>query len=376
MRPEPPGGSGPGPGAEGEAPPGPVHGSRYPPQPWARQADEYSPGLTAWQGDEDPVGQHAYPYPYGPQAYPPQLAGTQAYPPPSGTLAYRPPPGRGADDRAGGHDWQGGTFPPDPQARQGHARGRGSRPRAGTGRKRPGFALTVLVLALTGVAVSVSGLTAQILPRTFSAAQRQQIMAWEMGKRWRTWPAGEIFPKAVSYRVPGSVLGGGPALHLTAYRIGIARQARCRAATDEAVAKVLVRHGCLAVLRATYGDATQSLAVTVGVAVLPAVGAADASSQSLPGGSGLSPGVRAVPFHRTVVARFGNRQRQLSLDRVAGPYLVFATVGYADGRRRQPGADPYAKSEMLSVADGIVGWVASHLGASPPPPHCPAGPAC
>jgi hypothetical protein len=236
--------------------------------------------------------------------------------------------------------------------------------------------MTILALALAGVALSAAGLAAQILPRTFSAAQRQQIMAWEMGKRWRTWPAGEIFPKTVSYQVPGSMLGDSTALDLIAYRIGIARQANCRAATDASVAKVLVRHGCLAVLRATYDDATQSLAVTVGVAVLPSVGAANASGRSLPGGNVLSPGIRAVPFRRTVVARFGNRQRQLSLVRVAGPYLVFATVGYADGRRRQPGADPYAKGEMLSVADGIMGWVASHLGASPPLPRCPRGPAC
>ncbi len=234
----------------------------------------------------------------------------------------------------------------------------------------------MLALALTGAAVSGAGLAAQILPRSFSAAQRQQIMAWEMGKRWRTWPAGEIFPKTVGYQVPGSVLGGGAALNLIAYRIGIAHQAGCRVATDAAVAKILAGHGCLTVLRATYDDATQSLAVTVGVAVLPGVGAAEAAGRSLPGGNALSPGIRAVSFRRTVAARFGNRQRQLSLDRVAGPYLVFATVGYADGRRRQPGTDPYARSEMLSLADGIVGWLASHLGASPPPPRCPQGPAC
>jgi hypothetical protein len=408
MRPEPPEGSGPGPGADGEAPPGPVPDSRYPSRPWARQADDYPLRLPAWQGDEDPAGQQAYPHPFGPQAYRPPPGtqayppgsraypppGTQAYPPPAQGLAYPPPPpgaqacpppwmqasppppGWRADGPADGQDWRGGTFPPVPQPRQGHARGRGSRPRAGAGRKRPGLVLAVLALALAGVAVSAAGLAAQILPRTFSAAQRQQIMAWEMGKRWRTWPAGEIFPKTVTYQVPGSVLGEGPALNLIASRVGIAHEARCRAATDAAVAKILVRHGCLAVLRATYDDATQSLAVTVGVAVLPGVGAANASGRLLSGGSGLSPGIRAVPFHRTVAARFGNQQRQLSLDRVAGPYLVFATVGYADGRRRQPGADSYAKSEMLSVAVGIVRWVASHLGASPPPPHCPAGPAC
>ena len=297
-------------------PPGPVPGPRYPPGVQAQQGGDYPPGPRSWRGQEQPG------------------------------------------------------------SRPGRARGQGSRPRSATGRKRAGLALTVLALALGGVVASALGLAAQILPRSFSAAQRQQIVSWEMGKRWRTWPAGEIFPKTIRYRLPGPLLGGGADLILDAYRIGIARQASCQAATDAKAADVLVRHGCLAVLRATYDDATQSLAVTVGVAVLPSLGAATASGRELPSGKGLSPGVRAAPFRRTLVARFGNRQRQLSLDRVAGPYLVFATVGYADGRRRQPGADPYARSEMLSVADGIAGWVASHLGVPPPPPHCPGAPAC
>jgi hypothetical protein len=86
--------------------------------------------------------------------------------------------------------------------------------------------------------------------------------------------------------------------------------------------------------------------------------------------------VRAVPFRRTLVARFGNRQRQLSWAQVTGPYLVFATVGYADGRRRVAAANQYATAEMLGLEDGVGGTVASHLGAAPPTPACPGGPAC
>ena len=89
------------------------------------------------------------------------------------------------------------------------------------------------------------------------------------------------------------------------------------------------------------------------------------------------PGVRAVSFHRTPVARFGNRQRQLSSVRRAGPYLVFTTVGYADGRRRvHEAANRYAMAEMLGLEGGVGGGVARHLGAAPPPPACPGGPAC
>ncbi len=237
--------------------------------------------------------------------------------------------------------------------------------------------MTALALSLVGLVASAAGLVMQIMPRTFSAPQAQQITAWEMGKRWHTWPAGKIFPDRLRYLVPGSALGGAADLALTAHRIGIAPQATCRAATDPVVARVLARHGCMAVLRATYDDATQSLAVTVGVAVLPGPGAARATLDALPGQRGSGPGVRAVPFRRTPVARFGNRQRQLSWDQVAGSYLVFATVGYADGRRRvHEAANLYATAEMSGLGGWVGRRVAANLGAAPPPPHCPGGPAC
>jgi hypothetical protein len=101
--------------------------------------------------------------------------------------------------------------------------------------------------------------------------------------------------------------------------------------------------------------------------------------KALPGqhGNGPRPGVRAVSFRRTPVARFGNRQRQLSSVRRAGPYLVFTTVGYADGRRRvHESANLYATAEMLGLEGGVGGGVARDLGAAPPPPACPGGPAC
>ena len=245
--------------------------------------------------------------------------------------------------------------------------------------RRRGLFLAALALALAGLVASAAGLVVQLLPRTFTAAQKQQIIAWEMGKRWRTWPAGEIFPSTVPYQVPSVALGGTGSLALAAQRVGIVRQATCRAATDAAVARVLDQHGCLAVLRATYDDATQSLAVTVGVAVLPGPAAAQASQRALPGPSGDAPrpGVRAVSFRRSLVARFGNRQRQLSWERATGPYLVFATVGYADGRRRvHEAANMYATAEMLGLEGGIGDWVTTHLGAVPLPPACPGGPAC
>jgi hypothetical protein len=158
--------------------------------------------------------------------------------------------------------------------------------------------------------------------------------------------------------------------------VGIAPQATCRAATQNAAARVLAQNGCTAVLRATYEDTTQTLAVTIGVAVLPGESAAQKSAVAL-GKPGDRPGIRAVPFRRTATARFGDRSQKLSWDKVAGSYLVLATVGYADGRPwLTRGGDTYTQAELLGLASGAGQHVAAALGAVPPPPQCPGNPAC
>jgi hypothetical protein len=238
--------------------------------------------------------------------------------------------------------------------------------------------LAGLILGLAGMAASVLGITRQFMPRTFSTSQRQQIMAWEVGKRWRTWPAGQIFPAVVTYDLPGAAFGGTSGLRLIARRVGIARQADCGATvTNEATARALARQRCQAVLRATYTDETQSLAVTVGIAVLPNAGAARRSSRSLTGAGGHGPLVRAVHFRRTDTAAFNGRSGQVPWQRVAGPYLVLAAAGYADGRPWQTaGNDFYVRTEMASLAGGIGRVVAANLGAPAAQPHCPGSPAC
>jgi hypothetical protein len=139
---------------------------------------------------------------------------------------------------------------------------------------------------------------------------------------------------------------------------------------------VLVRLGCLAVLRATYQDTTQTLAVTVGVAVLPASSAARASAGLLRDG-GPPPWLRAVSFRRTTTAHFADPGHKVGWTSATGPYLVLATVGYADGRPLlSRGHDTYTRNEMHSLAAGVGQWVASRLGAPPPVPHCPGSPGC
>ncbi len=206
-------------------------------------------------------------------------------------------------------------------------------------------------------------------------------MAWEIGKRWRAWPAGKIFPARVAYRVPGQVLDSKADLRLSARRVGIAPEAHCAAAADRPAARVLARYGCTAVLRATYADATGAFVTTVGVVVLRGARDGIAAQRSLPGSAGmrhdLRPGVHAAPFPGTLTASFADRSRQVSSSIPAGPYLVMYTAGYADGRPHQGGvSDEYAVGELVSASEGIAANIASRIGALPAPPHCPGTAGC
>ena len=242
--------------------------------------------------------------------------------------------------------------------------------------RSPRFWLTLVaaVLGVAGLLVSGSGLAAQILPRRFSPAQQQEIMAWQTASRWRTWPAGKIFPAQVSYQLPSTEFDTVNGLTLTAHRVGIAPQASCRDGTDRALAQVLGKDGCAALLRATYTDATGSLVLTVGVAVMR--GPAPPPTR-LPDGRGLRPSVKTVPFPHTLTAGFGDRQRQVSGAYSRGPYLVLYTAGFTDGRRYdQVTLNPYAASEIDSLGSGVAQHIGSALGAPPRVPTCPGAPEC
>jgi hypothetical protein len=239
---------------------------------------------------------------------------------------------------------------------------------------RLSLTITAVLLGVAGLVASLAGAAVQVMPRRFSATQQRQIMAWEVASRWRSWPAGEIFPAAVSYQLPYLDFGTASGLTLAAHRVGIAPQSNCAQATDQALAAVLDAHGCLAVLRATYTDDTGSLVVTVAVVVTSGTAPPPAS---LPGGHGPRPAVKAVAFRGTLAARFGDQQRQTSGGFSRGPYLFLYTAGYADGRIfDQVSTDPYAASEMNSLGTGVAHSIGARLGAAPPVPHCPGAPGC
>jgi len=243
--------------------------------------------------------------------------------------------------------------------------------------------ITALVLGIIGLGISLVGIVPRLLPRQFTPLQQQQIKDWEAGARWRTLPAGTIFPASVRYPPP-TALDDAPGLTLTASRIGIAKQAACRKATDPAAAvdpaaaAVLARHGCEAVLRASYVDGTSSYVVTVGVAVLPgAVQAKAANRELVSDAARAGASVLTVPFTGTPAADFTNNRREISGRALAGSYLIFYTIGYADDRPRvRITADSYADAEMTAVGAGVARVVGSLLGAPVPPPRCPGTPGC
>jgi hypothetical protein len=240
--------------------------------------------------------------------------------------------------------------------------------------ERTGLAIAAIVLGIAGLVASLVGLTGQVLPRQLSPAQQQKIMDWEVASRWRTWPAGRIFPTSAGYQLPWTLFEAKSGMTMTAHRVGIPRQSTCAAALDSRLARALGRDGCEGVLRATYTDSTGSFVATVAVVIMH--GKAPAVS-SLPTRHGLPPGVRAVPFRGTLAARFGNRQRQMAGASAHGPYLILYTAGYADGRQRdRVSSNPYASSEMQNLGAGLAQDVGHPLGAPPPTPRCPEAPGC
>jgi hypothetical protein len=294
--------------------------------------------------------------------------------------AYGDQPWRDAQPQYPGQPGQPshGDEPPGRGAEQPEAEPPGARHRRRTSASTA-IAGIALVLGVIGLVVSLFGVATQVLPRRFTAGQQREIVDWELGRNWRVLPASKIFPSSVSY-APPAVLDGDPPVTLTAGRIGIARQATCRAATDPAAAAVLVRNGCSAVLRATYTDETKSYVVTVGVAVLPSSAQAATAASDLGHAAevgGITPGVRAVLFKNTAAGWFTDARRQVSGSVSVGTYVALYTVGYADSRPREPvSGDKYADAEMTSVGQGVAHAVLAAVARPVPTPHCPGTPGC
>ncbi|MEV4006519.1 hypothetical protein, partial [Actinomadura sp. NPDC049753] len=178
-------------------------------------------------------------------------------------------------------------------------------PEPGAGRRVSRRTAALVAAAACAIVILVAGvrLTAE-LTRAPTPAERAEAAAAERSGRYRTWTAGRIFPAALPYRL-------GQASAETARRVGIGPDTRCETAVDDAFASTLTVRGCRAVLRATYLDQAQGLAVTVGVVVFPDERAAREVVAFLPSRE-PGPGLRALPLAGSVAARFGDAARQAS----------------------------------------------------------------
>lgn len=183
-------------------------------------------------------------------------------------------------------------------------------------------ALTLLCAVTAGVAASTAG---SELTRGPNRTELEQAARQEIAQRWRTWPAGRLFPATLGY----SAEQGGEE---KARRVGISPKTGCSAAVDAKVVKALRKAGCRAVLRATYIDALQGVVVTIGVVALPDEFRALRAKRSFPLAGGPVPGLRPLAFAGTVSERFTAGVRQAGSVRQSGPYLVLTTAGQVDGR--------------------------------------------
>ncbi|MEU6743816.1 hypothetical protein [Streptosporangium sandarakinum] len=227
----------------------------------------------------------------------------------------------------------------------------------------------ILVIAMTNVLVGAAGLVHESGSRRLTPAEQDRYVKDEIAGRWRTWPATLVFPTELQY----VGLGG---TQQYARRIGMAPEVPCRAGTDTPVGTTLAEQGCRTLLRATYADQTSTFVVTVGIAVLGDEERRTAATSRLAVDDRV--GVRPVAFPGTASALFGAAQRQRNAWIGVGPYIVFFTAGYADGRTREAVApEEILHSELWPVAQSVAGRIARALGDEPSAvPRCTQGNVC
>jgi hypothetical protein len=138
-------------------------------------------------------------------------------------------------------------------------------------------------------------------------------------------------------------------MNTAARLVGIAPPAPCTAALDSALAQAFGRHGCIKVLRATYVDASGTVVLTAGVAVLPS---ATAAAQAAADVTAIHhAGLRVVAFPGTVTKLFRDSRREWLNLTVQGPYVFLSAAGYASGIS---GRGLRANSALIDLGNGVA----------------------
>ncbi|HEX4834393.1 MAG TPA: hypothetical protein VH478_25240 [Trebonia sp.] len=194
-------------------------------------------------------------------------------------------------------------------------------------------ACAVIAAASLGLAVQAARSAHVQAARGPSAAELDQAERTAVAQRWERLPLGQVFPAAVGYATAAGAPG-------TATRLGIGAGDDCMGALDGPLQATAASLGCQGGLRATYADEPGGTVYTVGVLAFPDDTAAGQFAAVLPPPSYPATVLNALPLPGTAAARFGDPGRQFLVRRVAGPYVILAVSGYADGRPARPEAQP------------------------------------
>lgn len=315
-----------------------------PPRDWPQTAARPPAGWPNAAGQPDqpadwpPAAQPPTDWPYtggAPAARPPA-----ARPPAEWAPAARPPAGYGPV--------YGPTETTSPPAgpRSGHRRRKGTRLVS---------VITLIVLGLAGVAGGGAALALNLTKKA-TKADIAAALAQEIATRWRRLPAGKIFPDDVRYQ---SAEGNSS----TATRVGIAPAVPCQSALGPVLGRHLRNLGCVTMLRATYLDASGTLAATIGIAVMTSAANANRAY------AGLTPikpsaGLHVMPFAGTMANKLSDTGRGTAGADVSGPYIFIYTAGYTDG---MPGTAARANLELDALSTGIVARLQTILTSHPNP---------
>lgn len=177
-----------------------------------------------------------------------------------------------------------------------------------------------LAVAVLAGRAAVAGQTRPPTP-----AERAAAAAAAVASRWRSWPAGRIFPAHLGYTT--TLLA-----RETAHRVGISPDDRCAAALDAALAGPARQERCRAGIRASYVDAMDGVVYTTGVLAFPDRARAASFTRHLRLGRPPVAALRSLALPGTASARFTDAARQTAAVRQDGPYVLLTVAGYADGR--------------------------------------------
>lgn len=323
-------------------------------------------GSSGWLPEPGEPGQE---YPPGPGATgwgadPPQRVPAGNQTPPGAAWNYpQPPPAHGAGPAAplpGGPPSSvptpGGPLPGGPVP-GGPVPGAPFSPPE-TGNRKRGGRLKIAVAAGAAVVFLAVALIAgsagdSALTRRPTAAELSSAAAAAVAQRWERLSAGQIFPGGIGYST--TLL-----TQETAKRVGIATSTSCATSLDSTLSALAAKSGCHAALRAAYVDELQGVVYTVGVLAFASPQASHSFLRRIPAQAYPATGLQPLALPGTPAARFDDAARQASSVQQAGPYIVLAVAGYADGRPAARGDE--RRSSVFAPISQMISAVATPLG--------------